>query len=240
MFDNNVGVKCAFPSQGLLEEADEEKKRLQGENEMLKALMKKEVDRLDSELAAKANVVDEYKRVVKQLSQKVDAAERRARHAEGGEILSLQHGLSLLDFGSRCRSCDGTGGGEVQVYRLKEGTRRWSLDYPVCTPPHHDITFVIPPLQGKRRHRKRTGAARHRRVPRPSRTRRRAPCPAWGWPTPGYGSWNWSWPRRSWPSWRRSARIKTSPTRFAFVYRAEKKVLLLGCENVAGKLRQKW
>ena len=96
-----MGVICAFPSQGLLEEADEEKKRLQGENEMLKALMKKEVDRLDSELAAKANVVDEYKRVVKQLSQKVDAAERRARHAEGGEILSLQHGLSLLDLGSR-------------------------------------------------------------------------------------------------------------------------------------------
>ena len=51
-----MGVICAFPSQGLLEEADEEKKRLQGENEMLKALMKKEVDRLDSELAAKADL----------------------------------------------------------------------------------------------------------------------------------------------------------------------------------------
>ena len=85
-FSPYLVVICAFPTQGLLEEADEEKKRLQGENEMLKALMKKEVDRLDSELAAKANVVDEYKRVVKQLSQKVDAAERRARHAEGGEI----------------------------------------------------------------------------------------------------------------------------------------------------------
>ena len=99
MFDNNVGVIWAFPSQGLLEEADEEKKRLQGENEMLKALMKKEVDRLDSELAAKANVVDEYKRVVKQLSQKVDAAERRARHAEGGEI----HNTSSTWFFTSCK-----------------------------------------------------------------------------------------------------------------------------------------
>ena len=85
----DIFEKDLSAAKGLLEEADEEKKRLQGENEMLKALMKKEVDRLDSELAAKANVVDEYKRVVKQLSQKVDAAERRARVAEGGGRINL-------------------------------------------------------------------------------------------------------------------------------------------------------
>ena len=80
----DIFEKDLSATKGLLGEATEENKRLQGENEMLKSLMKKEVDRLDSELAAKANVVDEYKRVVKQLSQKVDAAERRARAAEGG------------------------------------------------------------------------------------------------------------------------------------------------------------
>ena len=85
----DIFEKDLSAAKGMLEEADEEKKRLQGENEMLKALMKKEVDRLDSELAAKANVVDEYKRVVKQLSQKVDAAERRARVAEGGGRINL-------------------------------------------------------------------------------------------------------------------------------------------------------
>ena len=85
----DIFEKDLSAAKAMLEEADEEKKRLQGENEMLKALMKKEVDRLDSELAAKANVVDEYKRVVKQLSQKVDAAERRARVAEGGGRINL-------------------------------------------------------------------------------------------------------------------------------------------------------
>lgn len=92
----DIFEKDLSATKGLLEEATEENKRLQGENEMLKSLMKKEVDRLDSELAAKANVVDEYKRVVKQLSQKVDAAERRARAAEGGRTRRGGHCFLIL------------------------------------------------------------------------------------------------------------------------------------------------
>jgi tyrosine-protein phosphatase YwqE len=68
----------------LLSETSDEKKRLQGETEMLKSVMKKEVDRLDGELAAKANVVVEYKRVVKRLGQKLESAEKKVVAAAAG------------------------------------------------------------------------------------------------------------------------------------------------------------
>ena len=74
-----------------LGEATEEKRRLQGETQMLKSVMKKEVDRLEGELAAKVNVVAEYKGVVRQLGQKLEAAERRIKALEsGGEIDRLR------------------------------------------------------------------------------------------------------------------------------------------------------
>lgn len=45
----------------LLEEALEEKKRLAAENEQLKTLLKREVDKLDAELVTRNNVIAEYK-----------------------------------------------------------------------------------------------------------------------------------------------------------------------------------
>ena len=184
----DIFEKDLSAAKAMLEEADEEKKRLQGENEMLKALMKKEVDRLDSELAAKANVVDEYKRVVKQLSQKVDAAERRARVAEGG----------------------GTNYGTFLFSHLHHG---FSSDNVTFSFDVSKAILMSIYVQGKQRHRRRMEARRHR-DPRLYPTTKPALCRVWGLPTPGSGSSNWNLPRRSWPSWRRSARIRTSLTRF--------------------------
>ncbi len=62
-----------------LSEALEERRRLQEENEQLKQLLKRETERLDAELAAKANVIAEYKEVAARLGEKLGRAQEQLR-----------------------------------------------------------------------------------------------------------------------------------------------------------------
>ncbi len=55
-----------------LAEASDEKKRLSEETEQLKLLLKREVDKLDAEVASKNNVIAEYKTICSQLSAKLE------------------------------------------------------------------------------------------------------------------------------------------------------------------------
>ncbi len=64
-----------------LNEAAEERRRLGEENERLKQLLKRETERLDGELAARANVIREYKEVAARLQQKLD---RKSSSAAAG------------------------------------------------------------------------------------------------------------------------------------------------------------
>ena len=59
----------------LLSEALDEKSRLTTETESLKLLLKREVDKLDQELASKNQVISEYKIITSQLSQKLEKAQ---------------------------------------------------------------------------------------------------------------------------------------------------------------------
>lgn len=62
-------------TKSLLSDASEEKTRLEGETESLKSLLKREVDKLDSEIASKNQVISEYKTICSQLSAKLEKAQ---------------------------------------------------------------------------------------------------------------------------------------------------------------------
>ena len=59
-----------------LKEALEEKRRLHVETEQLKALLKRELDKLDAELVTRNNVIAEYKMITSQLSDKLEKAQK--------------------------------------------------------------------------------------------------------------------------------------------------------------------
>merc|ERR1712156_860994 len=62
-----------------LAEAIDEKTRLSGETESLKSLLKREVDKLDGEVASKNQVISEYKTICSQLSAKLKKAQANAK-----------------------------------------------------------------------------------------------------------------------------------------------------------------
>jgi len=62
-----------------LAEAIDEKTRLSGETESLKSLLKREVDKLDGEVASKNQVISEYKTICSQLSAKLEKAQANAK-----------------------------------------------------------------------------------------------------------------------------------------------------------------
>merc|ERR1712223_1479887 len=64
---------------GQLAEAIDEKTRLSGETESLKSLLKREVDKLDGEVASKNQVMAEYKTICSQLSAKLEKAQANAK-----------------------------------------------------------------------------------------------------------------------------------------------------------------
>lgn len=66
-------------NKSLLNDAIEEKTRLAGETESLKSLLKREVDKLDGELASKNQVISEYKTICSQLSAKLEKAQANAK-----------------------------------------------------------------------------------------------------------------------------------------------------------------
>ena len=61
--------------KSLLQEAVDERKRLEGETEQLKQLLKREIDKFDTEIATKNNVIEEYKTICSQLSEKLEKAQ---------------------------------------------------------------------------------------------------------------------------------------------------------------------
>ena len=65
--DNNIGLL----RKDLLEKS-EEKSMLAGEAEQLKLVLKREVDRLETEVKMKENIITDYKKITAQLSSKVD------------------------------------------------------------------------------------------------------------------------------------------------------------------------
>ena len=68
-----------------LTEKTEEKILLGEEADQLKLVLKREVDRMESELRVKENIIADYKKITGQLSSKVDRLQRRAEGGEGGE-----------------------------------------------------------------------------------------------------------------------------------------------------------
>merc|ERR1719510_1197831 len=69
-----------------LAEAIDEKSRLATETEMLKSLLKREVDKLDADVASKNQVISEYKTICSQLSAKLEKAQAnvKANYVDGG------------------------------------------------------------------------------------------------------------------------------------------------------------
>ena len=49
---------------------------MEGETEQLKQLLKREIDKFDTEVATKNNVIEEYKTICSQLSGKLEKAQR--------------------------------------------------------------------------------------------------------------------------------------------------------------------
>ena len=68
-----------------LAEAIDEKSRLATETESLKLLLKREVDKLDSDVASKNQVISEYKTICSQLSAKLEKAQANARSGDCGD-----------------------------------------------------------------------------------------------------------------------------------------------------------
>ena len=62
--------------KSLLSESADERKRLEGETEQLKQLLKREIDKFDAEIATKTNVISEYKTICSQLSEKLEKVQR--------------------------------------------------------------------------------------------------------------------------------------------------------------------
>ena len=65
-------------TKGLLSEALDEKSRLQEETGSLKTLLKREVEKLDSDIASKNQVIADYKTICSQLSEKLEKAQKNS------------------------------------------------------------------------------------------------------------------------------------------------------------------
>merc|ERR1719510_1336185 len=68
-----------------LAEAIDEKSRLATETEMLKSLLKREVDKLDADVASKNQVISEYKTICSQLSAKLEKAQANVKANDNGK-----------------------------------------------------------------------------------------------------------------------------------------------------------
>ena len=79
--DNNLGLL----RKDLLEKS-EEKSMLAGEAEQLKLVLKREVDRLETEVKMKENIITDYKKITAQLSSKVDKLEGGGGGGGGGDV----------------------------------------------------------------------------------------------------------------------------------------------------------
>ena len=69
-------------TKSLLSEALDEKTRLSTETDSLKLLLKREVDKLDQELASKNQVISEYKTITSTLSQKLEKAQAEGNNSK--------------------------------------------------------------------------------------------------------------------------------------------------------------
>ena len=63
-------------TKSLLSEAVDEKARLEGETDSLKKLLKREVEKFDTEIASKNQVITDYKTICSQLSEKLEKAQK--------------------------------------------------------------------------------------------------------------------------------------------------------------------
>ena len=87
--ENNLGLVRKD-----LAEKSEEKSLLAEEAEQLKLVLKREVDRLETEVKIKENIITDYKKITAQLSSKVD----KLQDAGGGGDPSLgENGCEPLD-----------------------------------------------------------------------------------------------------------------------------------------------
>jgi len=77
-----------------LAEAIDEKSRLATETDSLKLLLKREVDKLDTDLASKNQVIAEYKTICSQLSAKLEKAQAHAKSSDSSKNENKQQGLS--------------------------------------------------------------------------------------------------------------------------------------------------
>ncbi len=94
--------KDAVQCKALLDEALEEKRRLEGETEQLKALLKREVDKLDTELATRNNVIIEYKAAMAALTDKLE----RMKCVEKGEVDTASSGERQKSQNDRIRELE--------------------------------------------------------------------------------------------------------------------------------------
>ena len=84
--------------KSLLHEAVEERKRLEGETEQLKQLVRQydtEIATKDTEMATKKNVIEEYKTICSQLSSKLEKAQK----ANVGSVTAPPSSLVSTDSG---------------------------------------------------------------------------------------------------------------------------------------------
>merc|ERR1711874_210352 len=71
-------------TKSLLAEAVDERARLEGETEQLKTLLKREIDKFDTELATKENVIAEYKVICSNLSEKLEKTQQKLSITSSG------------------------------------------------------------------------------------------------------------------------------------------------------------
>ena len=64
----------------MLSEAVDERTRLEGETEQLKTLLKREIDKFDTDMATKDNVIAEYKVICSNLSEKLEKTQQNLTH----------------------------------------------------------------------------------------------------------------------------------------------------------------
>ena len=88
----------------MLHEAVEERKRLEGETEQLKQLVRQydtEIATKDTEMSTKNNVIEEYKTICSQLSSKLEKAQK----ANSGSGTAPPSSLVSTDSGVDTNAC---------------------------------------------------------------------------------------------------------------------------------------
>merc|ERR1719412_976847 len=75
-------------TKSLLSEAVDEKARLEGETDSLKKLLKREVEKFDTEIASKNQVITDYKTICSQLSEKLEKAQKSSGNPEDAPTIN--------------------------------------------------------------------------------------------------------------------------------------------------------